>query len=153
MQSGRAVRANKVRRVRDAHRLLAAVLDRLEAARAPGRRRFTIAHELGHWVLDRRRGIRPAPTPPIKLMLTDAAGANERLAWMLDYPDEELDANQFAAAILMPEHLLSHARAATTDPKELAERFGASTEALARRQTFLDLLAANSGAVAAATGR
>jgi uncharacterized protein DUF955 len=57
-------------------------------------------------------------------MLTDAAGANERLAWMLDYPDEELDANQFAAAILMPEHLLSHARAATTDPKELAERFG-----------------------------
>ena len=70
-----------------------------EAAQWPGRRRFTIAHELGHWVLHRRgqqalfcrKGTvaeDPAPAPREPL------------------PEPEREANAFAAALLMPAPLV-----------------------------------------------
>jgi IrrE N-terminal-like domain len=58
------------------------------------RRRFTVAHEIGHFVLHRDR---------IGSSLTDDAMYRSNLSsW------EEVEANQFAAKILMPTVLLSH---------------------------------------------
>ena len=78
-----------------------------EAAQWPGRRRFTIAHELGHWVLHRRgqqalfcrKGTvaeDPAPAPREPL------------------PEPEREANAFAAALLMPAPLVERLYARPT---------------------------------------
>lgn len=79
------------------------------------RRRFTIAHELGHFFLEHegRRFAEPSN----------------------DNPPQERAANRFAAALLMPEDWL---RAAWEDfrdnpdhrPEIVAEKFGVSAEAL-----------------------
>ncbi len=113
------------------------LVDADEAARAPGRRRFTITHELGHWVLhcteasvdavwcrDANVAAQPAGDPSV----------------LLTYPTQELEANAFAAALLMPrELLLAEERPTTTDAEyRLAERLGVSREALMRRYWVLD---------------
>lgn len=57
-----------------------------------GRHRFTIAHELGHYVLHQ---------DGVKLCRVDG---NKRIE---SYLDPEWQANTFASAILMPRHLIS----------------------------------------------
>lgn len=100
-----------------------------EGKQWPGRRRFTICHELGHWVLHRqgqqalfcRHGTvdvpeekAPSTRPPL--------------------PITEEEANVFAAAMLMPADLLEfHYRRTTTEFFELCEMFGASGAAMGRR--------------------
>jgi hypothetical protein len=73
-----------------------------EAREWPPRRRFTIAHELGHWSLHRTGGAvwcrSHAVDPP------DAPRAEP--APRREYPPEESEANEFAAALLMPAHLV-----------------------------------------------
>ncbi len=95
-----------------------------EAARWPPRRRFTIGHELGHWVLHRdgqqslfcrRTSIdeQVAPTPPI---------------------DIEEEASVFAASLLMPTWLVvrEHARVGG-ELEPLCAAFDASKAAMQRR--------------------
>ena len=62
-----------------------------ECASVPLRRRFTIAHEIGHWVLH-----------------AQAAGSSARFCRITDVPEQprdprEREANRFAAELLMPE--------------------------------------------------
>ncbi len=98
-----------------------------EARQWPGRRRFTICHELGHWVLHRRgqqslfcrhgsieEAERPDTRPPL--------------------PITEEEANAFAAALLMPAKLIRrHYEECRGNFERLCERFGASGAAMGRR--------------------
>lgn len=102
-----------------------------EARQWPARRRFTIAHELGHWQLHRgaehavfcrAASIEPSPAP--------SPAATDRPP--LPLPEEE--ANAFAAAVLMPARLIRHHYALSAkDFFGLCDRFGASGAAMGRR--------------------
>lgn len=102
-----------------------------EARAWPSRRRFTISHELGHWCLHRSDGAvwcrNVVVDPP------------ERGAGRAAYPPEESEANEFAAALLMPAHLVrsQYERLRRRDPDacfpQLCSLFGASGAAMSRR--------------------
>jgi len=91
------------------------------------RQRFTLAHELGHFILHRRRL---------------AHGTNDTRAYRADpaadvYNDQikrrhETEANQFAASLLMPEDLVIKAYQTFrgNDPGALADFFGVSRAAM-----------------------
>lgn len=92
----------------------------------PGRRRFTLGHELGHWVLHRemqtslfcRHGSVEDGTP--------ASGS--------EVPEIEREANAFAAALLIPPQLLErHYYETGRDFEALCELFGSSRAAMGRR--------------------
>lgn len=94
-----------------------------EAREWPPRRRFTIGHELGHWVLHRagqtalfcRHGmIEPETTRPAP-------------------PVPEDEANRFAAALLMPARLMTREYATNPDFERLCRAFDASGAAMGRR--------------------
>jgi hypothetical protein len=97
-----------------------------EARQWPTRRRFTIAHELGHWCLhrDAERPVfcRPGSIEP------DTREQRPPL------PPAEEQANAFAAALLMPARLIQtwHARC-KGDLVKLCVTFGSSGAAMARR--------------------
>jgi hypothetical protein len=107
-----------------------------EAARSAGRRRFTIAHELGHWHLHREA---KAHARGVFCRASDVGGTAElRTARRI-----EAEANRFAAALLMPESLV--AREAVEwkfNIHVLARRFDVSLPAMQLRLTSLDLLPA-----------
>jgi hypothetical protein len=98
-----------------------------EAVEWPGRRRFTIGHELGHHVIHRtgrqtlfcRRATVDAEPGP-----AEAAPAP---------PDIEEEANVFAAALLMPAELLRAEYARDRRFEWLCELFGTSGAAMGRR--------------------
>ncbi len=104
----------------------------------PNRRRFTIAHELGHYLLhrdDARFFIDAAPV----FYRSDQTALISR--------DQELTANAFAAELLLPESVLKDAM--HRDPidvfddaavKRMADRFGVSSQALLIRLQELDLV-------------
>lgn len=94
---------------------------RVKAGLNPGRRRFTIAHEIGHHVLHSRDGLD-----------RDDTAKNFRI-W--NDLGEEAEANLFAAELLMPEFLFKP-RATKTAPSlasidRLASEFSTSTMATA----------------------
>jgi IrrE N-terminal-like domain len=90
----------------------------VNADEPPARQRFTIAHELGHWVCQCLEG----SVEPVYCRATDVVGETARLA--------EREANVFAAELLMPE---DEVRAADADP----DRFGVSELAYRwRRYSF-----------------
>lgn len=62
--------------------------------REPGRKRFTLAHELGHYVL------------PSHARQSVACGPTNIERWTTSMPQTELEANRFAAALLMPKPLI-----------------------------------------------
>lgn len=78
------------------------LVDALEAARAPGRRRFTIAHELGHLVLHDRPGPRFGRPEPDTSAVATRAALHRAYPAAFAYPPLELEANAFAAGMLMP---------------------------------------------------
>jgi hypothetical protein len=97
-----------------------------EARQWPGRRRFTICHELGHWcmhrvghdaVFCRSSTVEPAPE-----------GEPEPST-----PSIEEEAQVFAAAMLMPAHLIRERYHSGMDFFAFCERFGASGAAMGRR--------------------
>lgn len=107
-------------------------VDRREAQRSRERERFTVAHEVGHWVLHARRGA--AKTYEQACAPDDVredGGPRER----------EREANAFANELIMPEAIIS-----TLAPELgfnlalLAERFEVSVRALELRLIRLDLL-------------
>jgi IrrE N-terminal-like domain len=80
----------------------------------PARRRFTLAHEVGHWICQCLEG-RGVPT---MCRAEDVAPGTDRTL--------EREANIFAAELLMPEPAV---RLAAGDPAA-ADRFGVSSEAM-----------------------
>ena len=103
-------------------------VDRYEAQRSASRRRFTVAHEVGHWVLHAQRS--PASDSlfcrPHDLHRTDQL---------------EGEANAFAASMLMPEPLLRPAAGACgCNIAHLAQSFDVSAPAMKLRLLQLDLL-------------
>lgn len=98
-----------------------------EARQWPPRRRFTIGHELGHWVMHRtgqqalfcrRTSVDERTTPPLR--------------------DIEEEASVFAAALLMPQWLFVREHAACGgDVAQLCAAFGTSVAATERRVATL----------------
>ena len=99
-----------------------------EARDWPPRRRFTIGHELGHWCLHRDGGA-----------VWCGAQAVDPQEARAPYPPEESEANEFAAALLMPAHLVRrhYERVRRRDPERtfglLCRTFEASGAAMSRR--------------------
>lgn len=88
----------------------------INLSEAPVRQRFTIAHELGHHVLHGTKSFRD----PIN-----------QLPGMLQ---EEVDANAFAAALLMPEkYFVSAFHSALYSDKQMCSIFGVSKAAMGWR--------------------
>lgn len=107
----------------------------VEAGRWPGRRRFTIAHEIGHWQLH-RDGAYEAHARFCRSDEVEATGDRARKARNI-----EREANQFAAALLMPEELVrSHAEELRRNVGLLARRFDVSGTAMEVRLDDLGLL-------------
>ena len=103
-----------------------------EGVQWPGRRRFTIAHELGHWVLHRpgQQSLfcRRATVAP------EDANAGRRRAARPPLPEIEEEANAFAAALLMPAALIErHYHETGRDFERLCELFGSSQAAMGKR--------------------
>ena len=97
-----------------------------EAREWPARRRFTIAHELGHWQL--HRGSEHAVYCRHSAIDTQSDAGRPPL------PSNEEEANAFAAAVLMPAAMIREQyTACDRDFDRLCRRFGASGAAMGRR--------------------
>ena len=96
----------------------------LNGADGSRRQRFTIAHEIGHFVLH------PARCRPERGGTVNEAGRME-----------EREADAFAAELLMPEHLVRDAaREQGLDVTRLADRFEVSRKAMQTRLRSLGLI-------------
>jgi Zn-dependent peptidase ImmA (M78 family) len=102
-----------------------------EARQSPGRRRFTLAHELGHWVCQYTEGrVEPRYCRAEEI----GVGVGRKL---------EREANMFAAHLLMPEPLVRREAAAVKlNLHALARRFEVSVPAMKVRLQQLSLLPA-----------
>jgi Zn-dependent peptidase ImmA (M78 family) len=98
----------------------------LNATESPERRRFTLAHEVGHWVCQVLEG-RGSPV----MCRADEVGVGEGRAL-------EREANVFAAELLMPEELVRGKSVGTA--AGTAARFDVSEEAMAWRLYNLGLV-------------
>jgi Zn-dependent peptidase ImmA (M78 family) len=92
----------------------------------PNRRRFTIAHELGHFRL--HKGIRVHIDKGLRVNWRDEESSQA-------VSDEEMEANRFAAELLMPLHFLSKdiEKLKSVDQETvalLATRYRVSTQAM-----------------------
>lgn len=104
-----------------------AIITVSSAVKDPRRRRFSIAHELGHWEMDRY-------TSELSVCTTDDLNN-----WIPQpsKPDREQQANEFAAALLTPEQFFAPL-CQDQDPSfelisDLADRFNVSLMATAMR--------------------
>ena len=100
----------------------------LNADEVPARRRFTLAHELGHWVCQVQAGHRA----PLYCRVEDLAMAADRTL--------EREANVFAAELLMPEPAVRAAWSETLDVETCAMRFDVSPSAMQWRLYSFDLV-------------
>ncbi len=92
----------------------------------PTRYRFTVAHELGHYVEHSER-----PDTGAEMDYVDRRSDEDRGR------PEEVYANQFAGALLMPEKELRSERARDLNDVQLARHFGVSLSALQYRVQLL----------------
>lgn len=92
----------------------------------PNRYRFTVAHELGHYVEHSER-----PGPAAEMDYVDRRSDDDRGS------PEEVYANQFAGALLMPEKDLRDQRARGLNDVQLARLFDVSLSALRYRLQLL----------------
>lgn len=110
-------------------------INKAEAQEWPGRRRFTIAHELGHWVMH-RTGQQSLFCRKTSVAEDDGGGATaDKLASARPpLPPTEQEANAFAAAILMPPELMRHHYSGTKkDFDRMCALFGSSRAAMGKR--------------------
>lgn len=94
------------------------------------RRRFTLAHELGHWICHCLEGQR---TDEVYCRPVDVTEATDR--------DLEREANVFAAELIMPEPLVLGEWEAHPSVGEMAWRFEVSESAMHWRLYNLELVA------------
>lgn len=111
--------------------------------RESGRKNFTLAHEIGHYVL-------PGHDTEERICLT-----RDLESWSTKADTRELDANEFAAELLIPSGLLRR-RVGSAEPgialiSEIAKEFSASLTATARR--FVEVTTSRCAAVWSAKGR
>ena len=99
----------------------------VNALDVPTRRRFTLAHELGHWICQHLEG----KTAPVYCRAEDVSTTANRSL--------EREANIFAAELLMPEPTVRDEFRWSTSVAALAARFGVSTEAMQWRLYSFDL--------------
>lgn len=107
----------------------------------PNRRRFTIAHEIGHWELHKGEDVHVDRAQAFQVNFRDS---NSSVAL---YP-EEIEANFFAAELLMPAEFLSRDFEGFIDLsaeddsalRQLAEKYQVSVQALTYRLINLGLL-------------
>ena len=102
----------------------------VNALDVPTRRRFTLAHELGHWICQHLEG----KTAAVYCRAEDItiAAADRTL---------EREANIFAAELLMPEPAVRDEYRWSTSVAALAARFGVSIEAMHWRLYSFGLIA------------
>lgn len=91
------------------------------------RQRFTVAHEIGHFIL--HRALLGDGVDDDAAYRSTMKGKHKNLAIG---PREETQANQFAASLLMPEKLIRsiQKRDRSITPEELARRLRVSTKAM-----------------------
>jgi Zn-dependent peptidase ImmA (M78 family) len=111
----------------------------VNSAHSIGRQRFTIAHELGHLILHKDETLHVDERAPIGFRNEESSLATK---------DVEIEANQFAAELLMPADLLAKEIESISDDleaeaavSELADRFQVSEQAMTLRLTRLGILA------------
>lgn len=102
----------------------------LNAGDNPNRRRFTCAHELGHYVTRKEKQGDLGEWDYVDLRSTLASAGTDR---------EEIYANRFAAALLMPAGAVRPLYKKTKDVAELAQTFGVSEQAMTFRLRNLRL--------------
>jgi Zn-dependent peptidase ImmA (M78 family) len=103
----------------------------VNSAHHPNRQRFTIAHEIGHFIL--HRGMKLHVDEDFRVNLRDGS-----------VNDEEVDANAFAAELLMPTEFVSRdtQKLGLIDQQgleRLARRYQVSSRAMEIRLTNLGL--------------
>lgn len=98
-----------------------------EGAAWPGRRRFTIGHELGHWCMHR------AGDGAVFCRSTSIEAEAAAIPDRPPPPPFEEEANVFAASLLMPARLVRAHYEPGCDFPALCARFGASGAAMGRR--------------------
>lgn len=100
------------------------------------RRRFTIAHELGHFVLHRHL-IGEGVTDNAAFRADGSTGNPNIRAW------EETEANRFAANLLMPTESVNYLRRVEhiTDAEVMAKRLGVSRKAMEIRLSSISSMA------------
>ena len=92
-----------------------------EGQQWPGRRRFTIGHEIGHWVMH---------APGANGMFCRSQTVQPELP-VVEVPPIEEEAQVFSAAMLMPSHLVEAHAGVQID--SLCEAFGTTRKAMSRR--------------------
>jgi Zn-dependent peptidase ImmA (M78 family) len=102
----------------------------LNAADSPNRKRFTCAHEIGHFIA------RSNKHQDCDYEFVDLRGI---LATMGNDPDE-IYANEFAACLLMPQSEVTRMVSDGDLPAQMAVKFGVSTEAVSYRIKNLGLV-------------
>ena len=102
----------------------------VSAVDQPNRQRFTIAHEVGHFIERAAKGQAEEPVNQIDYRDdVSSEGSNPR----------EMYANGFAAALLMPAKQLREYWKLNPDPEMLARKFKVSLVAMQHRLNNLDL--------------
>jgi Zn-dependent peptidase ImmA (M78 family) len=97
----------------------------------PSGRVFTIAHEIGHALLH-LEGAYNGNLKDSRVSLQRHPSG--------DGMTVEIEANEFATNLLMPEQMLTAAWASIKDPASLAEKFGVSGDAMRYRLKSLSLI-------------
>jgi Zn-dependent peptidase ImmA (M78 family) len=103
----------------------------INAHHHPNRQRFSLAHELGHYVLGHHQNARGYED---RFHIDTSEGMAPGFAWRA-----ERTANDFAAEVLMPRRFISAAFKTTNVPSELAELFVVSELAMGYRLVNLGL--------------
>lgn len=96
------------------------------------RKRYTVAHELGHYFLHKEQ-VSAFIDPELNLYRCDNNDASGTDSWF-----REVQANKFAAALLMPAKLVAEQYAALQDIDSLASMFLVSREAMGIRISKLN---------------
>lgn len=120
----------------------------INAAQSESRQRFTIAHEIGHFLLDEAKPIwvDKGSIRPVQVSFRKGSGGTPT-----SYQLPEVRANRFAAELLMPADWVTREFAALDGPgvdwsddgepiRRLAHQFGASIQAMTIRLLELGLL-------------
>lgn len=104
------------------------------------RQRFTIAHEIGHWVLRHRDRMYEMDEVPTGIY--DNRDDSEVDLEEEHRPPTEREANRFAAELLMPAEWMKKSWRELNDPDKLAELYDVSREAMWNRIVDLRLFKA-----------